>query len=156
MKNRGYKRKYVYGGSGLFDSITGFLTRLFSKAASSAVLRQATSSVLDAGKSAAKEIGKSAVEAGKEAAISAGKKLIETGVNKFLTPKSQAIISKYTDIAPTSKPEDVSKRAQEIVSKYISEGANNLNKLIDGSGCRNAIAIQDLVRKLNGDGLKAV
>lgn len=170
LKNRGFKRKYVYGGSGVFDSIAGFFAKLFSKAASNAVVRQAASTVLDAGKSVAKEVGKKAVDAGKEAAISAGKNLIEKGVNRFLTPKSQEVINKLTDVAPkeavsianfvsTSKPEDVSKRAQEILSKYINDGASNINKLIDGSGCKtskNAIAIRDLVRTLNGAGLKAV
>ena len=150
VKNRGYKRRYVYGGSGIFDSIAGFFSKLFSKAASNAVVRQAASTVLDAGKSVAKEVGKKAIETGKEAAVSAGKKLIETGVNKLLTPKSSEIINKYSDAA------EVSKKAQEVVNKYINEGANNLNKLIDGSGNQRAIAIQDLARRLNGGGLKAV
>ena len=161
VKNRGYKRKYVYGGAGVFDSVAGFFSKLFSKAASNAVVRQAASTVLDAGKSVAKEVGKKAVEAGKDAAISAGKKLIEKGVDKFLTSKSQEIINKYTPSVSiaTSTPPDVSKRAQEILTKYINEGATNINRLIDGSGCKasqNAIAIQDLVKKLNGAGLKAV
>jgi hypothetical protein len=87
--------------------------------------------------------------------------LIEKGVDKFLTSKSQEIINKYTPSVSivTSTPQDVSKKAQEILTKYVDEGATNINRLIDGSGCKasqNAIAIQDLVKKLNGAGLKAV
>ena len=47
----------------------------------------------------------------------------------------------------------------EVIAKYIDTSAINLNKLIDGSSVNrpnasNAIAIQDLVRRLNGSGLK--
>jgi len=28
VKNRGYKRKYIYGGSGIFETISDFLRRL--------------------------------------------------------------------------------------------------------------------------------
>jgi len=48
-KNRGYKRKYVYGGSGIFDSISAFLKGLLSTDASRAIARQAASAALDVG-----------------------------------------------------------------------------------------------------------
>ena len=53
MKNHGFKRKYVYGGSGLFDS----LARLFT----SGVAKQLTSTAIDVGK-----------EVGKRAAVDVG------------------------------------------------------------------------------------
>ena len=58
MKNRGFKRKYVYGGSGLFDS----LARLFT----SGVAKQLTSTAIDVGK-----------EVGKKTAIDVGTKLVK-------------------------------------------------------------------------------
>ena len=30
MKNHGFKRKYVYGGSGIFDSLASFFGKLFT------------------------------------------------------------------------------------------------------------------------------
>ena len=47
----------------------------------------------------------------------------------------------------------------EVIAKYVDTSAINLNKLIDElsvnrSNASNAIAIQDLVRRTNGSGLK--
>ena len=47
----GFKQRYAYGGSGIFDTIANFLTRIFKSGA----VRQITSSALDVGKSVAKE-----------------------------------------------------------------------------------------------------
>ena len=81
------------------------------------------------GKSVAKEGAKKALEVGKSAAVDAGKKL----VTKALKPKSKKILQKYT------KPSE--------------PATQDINALIDGS----AIAIQDLVKKLNsGVGIKVV
>ena len=154
-KNRGFKRQYVYGGAGIFDSIASFFTRLFTSNAAKAI----ASSAVDVGKSAAKELGKKALDAGKTAALDAGKKFIERSVTKALTPKSQAILEKHAGIPmQQSSPDVVAKKAQSILNKYINKGATNINSLIDGSGMQqqkarraneSAIAIQDLVRKLN-------
>ena len=65
MKNHGFKRKYVYGGSGIFDS----LAKLFT----SGVAKQLTSTAIDVGK-----------EVGKKTAIDVGTKLVK----KVLTPKA--------------------------------------------------------------------
>ena len=51
------------------------------------------------------------------------------------------------------------KKVNEVIAKYVDTSAINLNKLIDGSSIKrqnasNAIAIQDLVKWLNGSGLK--
>ena len=56
-------------------------------------------------------------------------------------------------------PEEITKKVNEVIAKYVDTSAINLNKLIDGtsvnrSNASNAIAIQDLVRLINGSGLK--
>ena len=56
-------------------------------------------------------------------------------------------------------PEEITKKVNEVIAKYVDTSAINLNKLIDGSSvtrrnASNAIAIQDLVRRINGSGLK--
>ena len=56
-------------------------------------------------------------------------------------------------------PEEITKKVKEVIAKYVNTSAINLNKLIDGSSVNcwtafNAIAIQDLVRRTNGSGLK--
>ena len=55
--------------------------------------------------------------------------------------------------------EEITKKVKEVIAKYVDTSAINLNKLIDGSSVKhptasNAIAIQDLVKRLNGSGLK--
>ena len=52
------------------------------------------------------------------------------------------------------------KKVNEVIAKYVDTSPINLNKLIDGSSVNrpnasNAIVIQDLVKRLNGSGLKA-
>ena len=56
-------------------------------------------------------------------------------------------------------PEVITKKVNEIIAKYVDTSTINLNKLIDGSSVNrptasNAIAIQDLARRINGSGLK--
>ena len=56
-------------------------------------------------------------------------------------------------------PEEFTEKVNEVIGKYVDASAINLNKLIDGSSVNrpnasNAIAIQDLVRRINGLGLK--
>ena len=136
MKNHGFKRKYVYGGSGLFDS----LARLFT----SGVAKQLTSTAIDVGK-----------EVGKKTAIDVGTKLMK----KVLTQRAlQKAPGHSVPLAPA-----VATKVQNILNKYVPQVAQitqvpvrqNINSLIDGSG-NNAIAIQDLVRKLHGSGLKTI
>ena len=126
MKNHGFKRKYVYGGSGLFDS----LARLFT----SGVAKQLASTAIDVGK-----------EVGKKTAIDVGTKLVK----KVLTQKAPG---HSVPLAPA-----VATKVQNILNKYVPQVPvrQNINSLIDGSG-NNAIAIQDLVRKLHGSGLKTI
>ena len=56
-------------------------------------------------------------------------------------------------------PEDIIKKVNEVLAKYVDTSTINLNKLIDGSSVNlsnacNAIAIQDLVKRLKGSSLK--
>ena len=104
VAKRGFKKRYAYGGSGIFDTIASLLTRIFTSSAA----KQIASSAVDVGKSIAKEGAKKALEAGKSAAKDIGKKL----VTKALTPKSKKILQKYT----TAKP-----------------ATQDINTLIDGS-----------------------
>ena len=81
ITKHGFKKRYQYGGSGIFDTITNLLTRIFT---SSAAI-QIASSTLDVGKSVAKEGAKKNLETGKSTVVDVGKKLI----TKALTPKSK-------------------------------------------------------------------
>ena len=95
VAKRGFKKRYAYGGSGIFDTIASLLTRIFTSSAA----KQIASSALDVGKSVAKEGARKALEAGKSAATDIGKKL----VTKALTPKSKKILQKYTTAKPTTQ-----------------------------------------------------
>ena len=94
-------------------------------------------------------------EAGKAAATAAGRKLGEVAVSKLTPPK-------------VHKPTDRVQKARTILKKHLEPAnmldvrSHDINALIDGSGHgpdhitdpNKAIAIQDLVRRLNGAGLK--
>ena len=102
----GFKKRYAYGGSGVFDTIANLLARIFTSSAA----KQIASSALDVGKSVAKEGAKKALDVGKSAAVDVGKKLF----TKALTPKSKKILQKYTQ--STTQPT-----------------THDINTLIDGS-----------------------
>ena len=51
VTKHGFKERYTYGGSGIFDTIANFLMRIFTSSAG----KQIASSALDVGKSVAKE-----------------------------------------------------------------------------------------------------
>ena len=151
FKNKGFVRKYAYGGRGLFDSIASLFSRFFTSDAAKAI----TSSAMDIGKKAAKEVGKKALDIGKETAIKAAPKLIEKGINKALTPKANNILQKYNlQIDPNFRQKvstQLTEKAQGMLDKY------DINSLM-GSGSRGAkpIEIQKLVKKLAscGSGMK--
>ena len=86
VTKHGFKKRYAYGGSGIFDTIASLLTRIFT----SGVAKQIASSAMDVGKSVAKEGAKKALEVGKSTATDIGKKL----VTKALTPKSKKNFTK--------------------------------------------------------------
>ena len=122
------KRGFKRGYSYGGSGIFDTIASLLTRIFTSGVAKQITSSAMDVGKNIAKEGAKKALEVGKNTATDIGKKL----VTKALTPKSKKILQKYT----ASKP-----------------ATQDINSLIDGS----AIAVQDLVRKLNsGAGIKKI
>ena len=93
-----------------------------------------------------------AINVGKTEAFDVGKKLVEKAAKKLSTPKSQ--VTKV--MVP---PEEFTKNVNEVIAKYVYTSTINLNKPIDGSSVNrpnasNAIAIQDLVERINGLGLK--
>ena len=114
---------------------------------SSNAAKQLASAALQRGISAAKDIGMKAIDVGNTVAINAGKKLVEN-----VTAKSQ--------VANVMVPsEEITKKVNEVIAKYADTSEINLKKLIDGSSVNrpnvsNAIAIQDIVKRLNGSGLK--
>ena len=124
VPKHGFKKRYAYGGSGIFDTIANFLTRIFTSSAA----KQIASSILDVGKSVAKEGAKKAFEAGKSAAVDVGKKL----VTKALTPKSKKILQKYTE--PTTQP------ATQDINTLIDGGViaiqDLVKKLNSGAGIK--------------------
>ena len=119
---------------------------------SSNTAKQLASTAHQAGKTAAKDIGMKAIDVRKTVAIDAGKKLVEKTAKKLFTP-----ISQVTSVMVP--PEEIAKNVNEVIAKYVDTSAINFNKLIDGSSVNrptasNAISIQDLVRRINGSGLK--
>ena len=91
--NRRYKKQYVIGGSGIFDSILQFLIRTFTN---------------QTAKEASKHVGNAALEAEKTVAVDSGKKLID----KAMQPKKKVedIMSKYTAKGSAVAIQDLVKR----------------------------------------------
>src|SRR6218665_1073619 len=129
VSKRRYKKQYVIGGAGLFDTISGFFKRLFTSNAA----KQVASTALSVGKDAARQIGKHALDVSKTAAIDAGKRLVDKAAVEMFPPK-------------------ISQNSKDMLASLIDDDINNL--LASGSGMSKAIAIQDLVRRLNGGGMK--
>ena len=121
VPKHGFKKRYAYGGSGIFDTMVNFLTRMFTSSAA----KQIASYALDVGKNIAKEGAKKALEAGKSAAVDVGKKLVE----KALTPKSKKILQKYTTPPQTR---DIS----TLIDGSAIEIQELVKKLNDGSGIK--------------------
>ena len=138
------------------------------------------SKAIMAGKSAARDLSKKAIESGKVAAIEAGKKFIEKSVTKALTPSSQKILEKYAGVSmEKTSPDSVARNFNALLEKYINESTkqvtekvasktngktvNNvavatpsLSSLIEGSAISGTPTFRDLVKRLNGGGLKKV
>ena len=146
--NWGRKGSVYRKRSNTFGSIGNFFARMFSSNAAT----QLASAALQAGKTAAKDIGMKAIDMGKTDAFDAGKKLVEKAAKKLTIAKSQVA----NIMVP---PDEITKKVNAVIAKYVDTSAINLNKLIDGSSINrpnasNAIATQDLVKQLNGSGLK--
>ena len=113
------------------------------------------SAALQAGITVANDIGMKDIDVAKTVAIDAGTKLVENAAKHLSTLKSQVA---NVMIPPE---EEITKRVNEVIAKYIDTSAINLHKLIDWSSVNrptasNAIAIQDLVKRLNGSGLNVI
>ena len=67
-----------------------------------------------------------AIDVGKRVAIVAGKKLVEKAAKILTTPKPQVA----NVMVP---PEEIAKKVNEVIAKYVDTSAINLNKLIDES-----------------------
>ncbi len=116
VTKRRYKKKYVIGGAGIFDSVTNFLKRLavsndakaFASKLASAAKTDLGKKAIDVGKTAAKEIGKHAIDVGKDVAVAKAKALIENAVARKaqmaapvpLTEKSKAILESLIGPSP--------------------------------------------------------
>ena len=86
------------------------------------------STAFSVGKDAARQIGKHALDVSKTAAIDAGKRLVDKAAVKMFPPK-------------------ISQNSKEMLASLIDDDINNL--LASDPGMPKAIAIQDLVRRLN-------
>ena len=111
-----FRKRYAYGGSGIFDTIANFLTRIFTSSTAKQV-------ALDVGKSVTKEGAKKALDVGKSAAVDVGKEL---------TPKSKKILQKYME--PTTQP------ATQDINTLIDGGSiaiqDLVKKLNSGAGIK--------------------
>ena len=121
VPKHGFKKRYQYGGSGIFDTVVNFLTRMFTSNAA----KQIASSALDVGKSIAKEGAKKALEVSKSVPVDVGKKLVQ----KALTPKSKKILQKYTTPPQTR---DIS----TLIDGSATEIQELVKKLNEGSGIK--------------------
>ena len=124
VAKRGLKKRYAYGGSGIFDTVASFLTRIFTSSAA----KQIASSALDVGKSVAKEGAKKALEVGTTTATDVGKKLVA----KALTPKSKEILQKYTQPTTQSTTQDIN----TLIDGSAVEIQDLVKKLNTGMGIK--------------------
>ena len=99
-----------------------FFARLFASNAA----KQLASTALQAGKTAAKDIGMKVIDVGKTVAIDACKKLVEKAAKRLSPPKSQVANVMVS-------PDEITKKVNEVIAKYVDTSAISLNKLIDGS-----------------------
>ena len=86
-------------------------------------------------------------------AIDAGKKLFEKAAKNYPHPNHKWIKLWF------HQKKLLKKSKRSYITNYVDTSAINLNKLIDESNVNrptgsNAIAIQDVVKRLNGSGLK--
>ena len=91
--------------------------------------------------SAAKQIASSALDVGKSVAMEGAKKTLEVAKSATVDAGKKLVTKALTP------------NAKKILQRYTEPKTRDINTLIDGS----AIAIQDLVKKLNsGAGIKRI
>ena len=140
INNRGFKRSYVYGGTGIFDSIT--------KAAVS-LLPVVQKGVLQVGK----KLGEKGVQ-NVSSLVSKSRDKPSKSEDNHISTKHITFRSGPSDREhSSSKSEDpprLTSKSEDILRKYTapppppSEHNFNLNALIDGS----AIRIEDYIKRL--------
>ena len=123
IPRQGFTKRYVYGGSGIFDSMAKLLMRIFTRDTA----KQLASSAFDVGKNVAKEGAKKALEAGKSVATDVGKKLVQ----KALKPKSQKILEKYT-----TQPQPQTQNISSLIAGSSIDIQNLVKKLNTGMGIK--------------------
>ena len=94
VPRQGFKRKYAFGGSGIFDSIGNMISGIVTS-------------------NAAKELASAALDVGKNVAKTTTTDVGNRMVKKVLTPKSKNIINKHT----TTLNKDDAVRINELVKK---------------------------------------
>ena len=133
-----YKKQYVIGGSGIFDSVSNLLKKVATSNVAKALERAAQTELgkkaVEASKTVAKEVGLKAIDVGKDVAIAKAKALID----KVATPKpvqtqqSKDLLESLT--AP--KPQ----QSKDIL--LATPATLHVTNLLEGS----AISIQDLAK----------
>ena len=98
VPKQGYKRKYAFGGTGIFDTIGNIVKGIVTS-------------------QAAKDLTKTALDASKNIVKTTASDVGNRLVKKVLTPKSKSIISKHTK---TLNPNDAVK-INELV-KMLNKG----------------------------------
>ena len=145
VTKRRYKKSHVVDGAGIFDTVAGFFKRLVTSNA----VKQIASTALSAGKQAAKDIGQKAIDFAKDKAVDVGKRLVQKA---FVTPKkTPQPITQETKVILSRLLNDLGTQHSETNSESM-----NINNLMMGHGLNSPIRIQDLVKRLNGAGLKVV
>lgn len=136
VTKRRYKKQHVIGGAGIFDTVVGFIKRLFTSNAAKAV----ASSIA---RGAAKQAG-------------------EHLAAKILAPPPPAAV-----ISPVPL-QTITQKSKDDLARLIHDVPVNINNLMMGNGAAalapeahsaalaRSISIQDLVRKINGTGMKIV
>ena len=134
INNRGFKRSYVYGGTGIFDSI--------AKAAVS-LLPVVQKGALQVGK----KLGEKGVQKVSSLVSKSRDKPSKSEETKLITFRSGP---KDPERSKSEDPPRLTSKSQDILRKYTapppppSEQNFNLNALIDGS----AIRIEDYIKRL--------
>jgi hypothetical protein len=138
VTKRKYKKRHVVGGSGIFDTVVNFAKRLLTSGAAKALAS-----------SAAKQVGKHIVDKMLQAR-EASAMLQAPAASAMLTPATAATA------ATAAAPPTMTQKSREDLARLIHQGdaaANINNLMMRGSG----VAIQDLVKRLNGgSGMKVI
>lgn len=121
ITKRRYKKQYVIGGSGIFDSIVGFFKKLLTS------------------------------DVAKKVATSAAKQTGKHLADKFLEAKPASTAPASANVVTTPA---ITQSSRDNLARLMNEAEpRNINNLMmHGS----SIAIQDLVKKINGRGMKIV